>query len=129
MRVIFRRRKENQRERIIAEAVKLFQEHGGEDGGRFETTTIEAIAERADISVRTFFIYFDSKADVIYLDTQRSLLEFRAGILRSMENNAPLLALVRGTTDEITEFIANPINTARLFWRLPPGFSRSAKPF
>jgi len=56
------------RRRIIEEASRLYHENGEEVGG-VETTTVELICERADISVRTFFRHFDSKLDVIYLDS------------------------------------------------------------
>ena len=62
------RRKDAQRRRIFAAAVSLYEENGGEEGGGLEATTVEAIAERSDISVRTFFRYFETKADAIYLD-------------------------------------------------------------
>ncbi|MGW1419932.1 TetR family transcriptional regulator [Bradyrhizobium manausense] len=108
------RRRETQRERIIAEAVRLFQENGGEPSGGFEATTIENIAERADISVRTFFRYFESKADVIYLDTARSLEDLRGAIVERLESDRPLRAVVSATVDVLKRFTANPVNKARL---------------
>lgn len=47
------------RERIVEAALALFLEHG------YEATTIDAIAEAADIARRTFFHYFDSKDGII----------------------------------------------------------------
>jgi len=47
---------------IQKEALRLFLEQG------FEATTIEAIAEAADISPGTFFNYFPTKEDVVLQD-------------------------------------------------------------
>src|SRR5438309_9466238 len=108
------RRKESQRERIITEAVRLFQENGGERGGGFDVTTIEAIAERADISVRTFFRYFDTKADVIYLDIKRSLEDFREDIIQRLEVDPPLRAVVNAHLELLANFTSSPVNRSRL---------------
>lgn len=55
-----RERKRRQTRRRIAEAgLRLFLERG------FEETTLDAIAEQADIARRTFFHYFDSKEAIL----------------------------------------------------------------
>ena len=41
---------------------RLYERNGGEDGG-YGQTTIEAMAAAGDISLRTFFRYFEGKAD------------------------------------------------------------------
>ena len=53
-----RKRRETS-ERIIEKGLKLFVKNG------YEATTIDAIAEAAGISRRTFFYYFKSKEDVL----------------------------------------------------------------
>jgi AcrR family transcriptional regulator len=56
------RKKQKTKEAIQREAMRLFQEHG------YEETTIEEIAEAADISPSTFFNYFPTKEDVVLYD-------------------------------------------------------------
>jgi len=56
------RKKLKTRALIQAEALRLFLEKG------FEATTIEEIADAAEISPSTFFNYFPSKEDVVFQD-------------------------------------------------------------
>lgn len=67
------RRRITLRNRIFAEAARLFEENGGETGGGIDRTTAEEIALRSDISVRTFFRYFKSKLDAIYVDVPAAM--------------------------------------------------------
>jgi AcrR family transcriptional regulator len=67
------RKKARTRATIRSEAIRLFSEQG------FATTTVEQIAEAADISPSTFFRYFPTKEAVIVTDDYDPLVfqEFR----------------------------------------------------
>ena len=56
------RKKQRTRRTIRAEALKLFQRQG------YSATTVEQIAEAADISPSTFFRYFPSKEQLVLAD-------------------------------------------------------------
>jgi AcrR family transcriptional regulator len=56
------RKKRETREAIVAAAFALFRAKG------FEATSVDAIAEAAHVSTRTFFRYFPTKEDVVFLD-------------------------------------------------------------
>lgn len=68
------RKKAATKERIAAEALRLFERQG------FEGTTIDEIAEAAQVGRRTFFRYFPTKEAVVFPDWERRLGEFRSGL-------------------------------------------------
>uniref|UniRef100_A0A832MIZ9 TetR/AcrR family transcriptional regulator n=1 Tax=Eiseniibacteriota bacterium TaxID=2212470 RepID=A0A832MIZ9_UNCEI len=60
------RKKEETKRRIFQEAVRLFRERG------FEATTVDEIAERADVAKGTFFNHFPRKESILsYLSETR----------------------------------------------------------
>jgi AcrR family transcriptional regulator len=84
------RRRAKARLDIARVAVKLFQEHG------YEATTVDAIAEAADYSVRSFYRYFTSKEDVVFFDIGFLLADVREAVAASPgARGAELWALLR----------------------------------
>lgn len=109
------RRRERQRRLIIKAATDLFEANGGEDGGGYAATTIEQVAENSDISVRTFFRYFETKDDVIYLDVRRAVEDQRHFIERRLkEGLSPENAALMGTIEQALVFSADKVNRKRL---------------
>jgi AcrR family transcriptional regulator len=76
------RKKRQTRERIRREAYRLFAEHG------YEETTVERIAEAAEVSPSTFFRYFPSKEDVVIQDEYDPAL---AAALRARPADEPIV--------------------------------------
>ncbi|MBO1337807.1 TetR family transcriptional regulator [Streptomyces sp. VRA16 Mangrove soil] len=81
------RKKQQTRQRIRDEAYRLFAEHG------YEATTVDQIAEAADISPSTFFRYFPSKEEVVIEDEYDPAL---AEALRARPADEPIVDALRG---------------------------------
>src|SRR5580700_8025258 len=82
-----RKRRETS-ERIIDKGLKLFVKNS------YDGTTLDAIAEAAGISRRTFFYYFKSKEDVLLAARDSGFREaLRPTLLEESADQAPLDAV------------------------------------
>jgi AcrR family transcriptional regulator len=81
------RKKERTRQELMRSALDQFAARG------FDQVTVEDIAGACDVSPRTFFRYFSSKEDVLFTESDRSLVR----LLDAMSHQPPdvpvLLAL------------------------------------
>lgn len=84
------RKKLETRAALEAAAMRLFAEQG------YEGTTVEEIAEAADVAVRTFFRYFQSKQDVLFGDVAHDLTGRIRANLRRQPESEPLVSAVAG---------------------------------
>jgi AcrR family transcriptional regulator len=80
------RKKDQTRRALLDTADRLFHQKG------YEATTLDEICEQSDISLRTFFRYFESKRDLALYDNMRNM-----GRLRD------LLARVRSPAEGMEE--------------------------
>jgi AcrR family transcriptional regulator len=80
---------------IQAEALRLFAEKG------FDETTIEEIAEAADVAPRTFFRYFSTKEEVVFWPVYRPLL---AGLMAARPDESAVQALCHAIVDGLSAF-------------------------
>src|SRR5262252_4943057 len=82
------RKRRETHERIIQKGLKLFVKHG------YDETTLDAIAEAAGISRRTFFYYFRSKEDVLLAAHDSGFREaLRPAMLEESPDQAPIDAV------------------------------------
>ncbi len=108
------RRRATQRNRIAREAATIFEEHGGEKEGGHDKTTAEEIADRSDISVRTFFRYYQSKTDAIYVDVPSAVSAHLALTSTLLERMRPADASLAASVVLLTNSLRHPSAANRL---------------
>jgi AcrR family transcriptional regulator len=87
------RKKQKTRETIIKVALELFAARG------YEHTTIAEIADAADVSPRTIFVYFPSKEDILFCDVP----EIQERFARALEHRAEGATALDALRDSIAE--------------------------
>lgn len=90
------------RQRIAAAARDLFASQG------YERTTVDAIAERAGLSRRTFFRYFRSKDDAIFPDHDR-IIQAIATHLAATSDQPPVQAVCGGVRLAFRSYVDDPV--------------------
>ncbi|MDQ1497356.1 MAG: hypothetical protein QOD57_3386 [Actinomycetota bacterium] len=73
---------------IVDAALALFQEQG------FTETTVDAIAERADVGRRTFFRYFPAKESVLFHDIENQIQSTLDSLTARPDDEPPFEALI-----------------------------------
>jgi TetR/AcrR family transcriptional regulator, regulator of mycofactocin system len=87
-------------------ALRLFTEHG------FEDTTVERIAGAAGVSKRTFFRYFDSKADVLWHAFDGEVRALRAAFA-AVPPELPLMPAIRQVVVGVNRYRAEDVPELR----------------
>jgi AcrR family transcriptional regulator len=93
------RHAERTRDAIVAAAYELFAAKG------YAETTIDEIAERADVAPRTFFRYFPAKEAVLFHNSDHQVEEAVAQLRARPAEETPyesLLAVLRSIAAELT---------------------------
>jgi AcrR family transcriptional regulator len=85
--------------RLMGAAIELFDEQG------YEATTVAEIAERAELTKRTFFRYFSDKREVLFGGSQELQNLWLDGLATAPAEASPLAAVVRGL-DPVAQMFA-----------------------
>ncbi|MFI9647801.1 TetR family transcriptional regulator [Streptomyces sp. NPDC052040] len=81
------RKKQRTRDSLLRAALELFTTQG------YEATTVDEIAEAADVSQRTFFRYFAGKEDAVFFVQSLAESHFMEAVVARPPHEAPLEAL------------------------------------
>ena len=87
-------------------ALRLFTERG------FDDTTVEDIASEAGVSRRTFFRYFDTKADVLWHAFDHEVATLRAAFAAT-PTEQPLLDAIRTAVIGVNHYTAGDVPELR----------------
>lgn len=88
-------------------ALRLFAERG------FEDTTVDHIAAEAGVSRRTFFRYFDSKAEVLWSEFDREVTNLRRE-LAALPRQLPVMDAVRTAVLAVNHYGPDDVPELRL---------------
>ncbi|HET9773059.1 MAG TPA: TetR family transcriptional regulator [Acidimicrobiia bacterium] len=86
---------------IVEAALELFSEQG------FTETTVDAIAERADVGRRTFFRYFPAKESVLFHDIEAQIQATLAALAARPPDEPPFQGLIWVLRDSAGRFSAD----------------------
>jgi len=95
------RKKDATRQAIEDAAWALFTTHG------FDETTVQQIAEAANVAPRTFFRYFPNKESVLYPELDDILDEMAAAFAARPAAEPPLVSLIESINSVSAELSAN----------------------
>jgi AcrR family transcriptional regulator len=101
------RKKRELRARIYERARQLFREHG------FEATTVEQIAEAADVAQATFFNHFPSKSAVLSEMTGEVFDRLQELVNQQLERPVSAQERIRGFADNVASEIEQARGLAR----------------
>ncbi|MGV9306164.1 helix-turn-helix domain-containing protein [Nonomuraea sp. NPDC003727] len=117
-----RRRNRARKRRLIGDAAVGLALEGG-----LESLTVEAIAEAADISTRTFFNYFSTKEEALTVGPSWSAEEL-AALVAARPADEPAVRSMRVMAKEIAESYVPSREQVALWRRHPELLTRARRP-
>ncbi|MEV1007446.1 TetR/AcrR family transcriptional regulator [Streptomyces sp. NPDC049881] len=96
-------RKQRTHDELLRAGLDLFLAHG------YGRTTVSDIAQRGDVSERTFFRYFASKEDLVLHPLRDASSAFRDEVARRPAAEGPFEALREGARVTVTGIVEEPM--------------------
>lgn len=104
------KKKEKTRQEVLKAAGVLFEQKG------FAATSVDDVAELANIAKGTFYYHFKSKDDLLIGLALEYHKEISADVVQRLENKEPPIDILRMVTRDIAVNTANNQETARMFY-------------
>jgi AcrR family transcriptional regulator len=101
------RKKQQTRERLMAAAFRLLKERG------YQGATVELMAEEAEVSVTTFFRYFESKEDV-FLASHLAIIERVETAIRDRAPDVSVFDALRVVVDDVLREMPEDISDEKV---------------
>jgi AcrR family transcriptional regulator len=106
------RKKRLTRDTLTANALRLFEQRG------FDQVTTAEIADASNVAVKTLFVYFPTKEDLVFADEEEVLERLRAQLREREPGHSEVHAVRALAHDLIAEERSNPIEGLGSFARL-----------
>jgi AcrR family transcriptional regulator len=111
------RKREQTRLDVVRAAIDLFRENG------YDSTTLDAIADRANYSRSTVLRYFGNKEDIAFIDVVDRVRAIGPDLAAFERSKTPYLTLRRFSTAETAKFVDNMtdlhVDCVRLWFEVP----------
>lgn len=105
------RKKEETRENIISTAIQFFRKKG------FEATSMEEIAEMADISKGTLYNYFSDKESILVGYYQSSVAKYGQEFIESLQNVHGIETRLNKFLDFINWLLSQDLDIATIYFK------------
>ncbi|MCK4549152.1 MAG: TetR/AcrR family transcriptional regulator [Candidatus Krumholzibacteria bacterium] len=115
------RTRQQHREEILSAATGLFARHG------YDGTSMQMIADQAEISVGKLYLHFEGKEDIY-----REIAEYHAGKMRAMANEAsdpsmPPIERIRMRNRAVTRYLDENADFVRFYVSEMEGMGKCAR--
>lgn len=117
------RKKEETRSNIIDSALALFKDKG------FPKTSMEDIAEKADVSKGTLYNYFTDKESILIAHFQSTITAYGPEFKTNLKKEHGIEAKLSTFLDFINQIIGNEIELAEIYFRYRTQTLLDSNPF